>query len=160
MSLEFALDLVQQGILRPDQLIRLIDATGGHEPPLATLAIQNNLLTVHQVNEILDLQSATRKSFRAWAVAMGWLSEEAMNELLDRQALTRPTICSAIIALGILSTHEVDQLYRAFQNRTRTPTATMQPPPPKFGMHRAPSGPANMTVARMAKMAPRADELA
>jgi hypothetical protein len=152
MSLEFALNLVEQGILQPDQLLRLINATSGHEPPLATLAIQNNLLTVHQVNQILDLQSATRKSFRAWAVAMGWLTEETMNELLDRQALTRPTLCGAMIALGILSEREVDQLYRAFQNRTRPAAATMQPPPPKFGMHRAQLGQASIAPVAAAKV--------
>ena len=136
MSLEFALDLVRQRILSPQELLQLLDRTESDRRPFGRVAIELGLLSIRQVHEIHELQATSRRSFGAWASALGWLTEDEVHALVAHQQLTRPAICGALVELGILDAVEVAALYRTFQRRTaRHAVDATCPPPPKFRKH-------------------------
>lgn len=98
----FLVQLVQQGVVTPQQAIDALAAQVAAHRKLGQLALERRMLSAGDVMLILRVQSEEGGLFGAIAVELGLMTDEGVGELLRAQRSLIPPLDVVLVQRGIL----------------------------------------------------------
>ena len=119
-QMEFALSLIDNGILTPEEFVEAVKLQVHARPQIGTLAVQLRKLNCRQVFAVLDKQcKAPAERFGDLAVELGYLAEEDLNELLATQSRRTPPMWEILIENRILPSAIVEEHHRVYRQSVK-----------------------------------------
>jgi len=110
--------MVQQGIIRKEELQKALDAQKYNTIPLGQLAVQEGFIRSKDLFRILSAQRKETRSgmsFGKLAVEMGYLTQDQIEDLLVLQTQTNELLGESLISLGFLDKGRLIQSLRAYR---------------------------------------------
>jgi hypothetical protein len=159
MSLRFGLFLVEQGIISCDQFCGLLKVQQQSVPPISSIAVQQNILTIRQIAHVYQLmEQFSSTDFLNTAIKVGILNQPQIQKLRTAQQQAVPSLKQLIVDCELMTQPQLELLSRHFDKMEASPlalaaTATAkpvaesspstpsttgrhsQPPQPKFKTH-------------------------
>lgn len=111
--------LVEQNIIRENDLVRALAIQKTDRVPLGQLAMQNGLIDNKKLFRILSRQrkpEEKNKSFGKLAVAMEYLSQEQVETLLERQVHTNRLLGEILVSQGWVSQMDLIKALKNFRS--------------------------------------------
>ena len=108
--------LLNNHVVTPDQLLKLLSEQTGERLRLGTLAIDAGYMTADEVDSIVIMQTHEDKMFGELAVEMGYLTEAQVEELVGRQVPDYLVLGEKLIEHGYLDNHEFENLLLRYQS--------------------------------------------
>ena len=107
--------LLEQGLIRNEQLLATTQLQESRNRPLGSIAIDKGYLSAAQAAEINHRQQTTDRRFGELARELGLMSHEQIEDVLATQRATRIRIGEALVELGFISEKEVANQLQAFE---------------------------------------------
>ena len=114
--------LVEQNIIRQEDLDRALEIQKTDRIPLGQLAMQKGLIDNKQLFRILSRQrkpGEKDKSFGKLAVEMTFLSQEQVDTLLERQTHTNRLLGEILVSQGLVSQMELIKALKKFRSQNK-----------------------------------------
>lgn len=114
--------LVEQNIIRQEDLARALELQKTDRIPLGQLAMQKGLIDNKQLFRILSRQRKPEerdKSFGKLAVEMDYLSQEQIEALLERQTHTNRLLGEILVSQGLVSQMELIKALKKFRSQNK-----------------------------------------
>jgi hypothetical protein len=114
--------LVEQNIIRPEDLARALELQKTDRVPLGQLALQKGLIDNKQLFRILSRQRKPEekdKTFGKLAVEMEYLSQEQVETLLERQTHTNRLLGEILVSQGSVSQMELIKALKKFRSENK-----------------------------------------
>jgi hypothetical protein len=114
--------LVEQNIIRQEDLARALELQKTDRIPLGQLAMQKGLIDNKQLFRILSRQRKPEerdKSFGKLAVEMEYLSQEQIEALLERQTHTNRLLGEILVSQGLVSQMELIKALKKFRSENK-----------------------------------------
>lgn len=114
--------LVEQNIIRPEDLARALELQKTDRVPLGQLALQKGLIDNKQLFRILSRQRKSEernKTFGKLAVEMEYLSQEQVETLLERQTHTNRLLGEILVSQGSVSQMELIKALKKFRSENK-----------------------------------------
>lgn len=114
--------LVEQNIIREEDLARALELQKTDRIPLGQLAMQKGLIDNKQLFRILSRQRKPEerdKNFGKLAVEMEYLSQEQVEALLERQTHTNHLLGEILVSQGLVSQMELIKALRKFRSQNK-----------------------------------------
>ena len=114
--------LVEQSIIRPEDLARALELQKTDRVPLGQLALQKGLIDNKQLFRILSRQrkpEERNKTFGKLAVEMGYLTQEQVETLLERQTHTNRLLGEILVSQGSVSQKELIKALKKFRSENK-----------------------------------------
>ena len=114
--------LVEQNIVRPEDLARALELQKTDRVPLGQLAMQKGLIDNKQLFRVLSRQrkpEEKNKSFGKLAVAMQYLSQEQVETLLEQQTHTNRLLGEILVSQGWVSQMELIKALKRFRSENK-----------------------------------------
>jgi len=109
--------LLENGLVRGDQLVSAVAIQSTTNVMLGTRAIDAGLMTAADVEKVNIMQRAVDKRFGELAVENGMLTEEQLKGLLTSQKQERLFLGEALIKTGALTSEQLGQQLEAFKKQ-------------------------------------------
>lgn len=113
---EFLLD---QGLVKEEELVSALDEQQKNKMPLGQMAVQKGLLDSKDLYKVLTEQRKRLRDandFGRIAMEMGLLKEEQVNELVESQSTTNELLGNLLVGKGILPREKLVQLLRDYNS--------------------------------------------
>jgi hypothetical protein len=104
----FAFDLVDEGRISADSLVKALRQQMRRRRPIGQLAIEHALMTTTQVLEVLAQQANSDLPFGELAVELGFLTRENISQLILRQIELLPSIDDMLVQTGAISRRDLE----------------------------------------------------
>jgi hypothetical protein len=114
--------LVEQNIIRLEDLDRALELQKTDRIPLGQLAMQRGLIDNKQLFRILSRQRKPEerdKNFGKLAVEMEYLSQEQVETLLERQTHTNRLLGEILVSQGLVSQMELIKALKKFRSENK-----------------------------------------
>ncbi len=114
--------LVEQSIIRQEDLDRALEIQKTDRVPLGQLAMQKGLINNKQLFRILSRQrkpDEKSKSFGKLAVEMEYLDQGQVETLLERQTHTNRLLGEILVSQGLVSQMELIKALKKFRSQDK-----------------------------------------
>lgn len=114
--------LVEQNLLRKEDLERALALQKIDRMPLGQLALQQGLISNQKLFRILSRQRKPEdkdKNFGKLAVEMGFLEQEQIESLLERQTHTNRLLGEILVSLGLVAQIDLIKALKRFRALTQ-----------------------------------------
>lgn len=114
--------LVEQNIIRGEDLARALEIQKTDRVPLGQLALQKGLIDNKQLFRILSRQrkpEEKNKNFGKLAVEMGYLDQDQIETLLERQTHTNRLLGEILVTQGLVSQMDLIKALKKFRSQNK-----------------------------------------
>lgn len=114
--------LVEQKIIREEDLGRALEIQKTDRVPLGQLALQNRLIDNKQLFRILSRQRRPEekdKNFGQLAVEMGYLGQDQVEDLLERQTHTNRLLGEILVSEGWVTQVDLIKALKKFRSENK-----------------------------------------
>lgn len=114
--------LVQQAIIREQDLARALEIQKTDRVPLGQLALQTGLISNKQLFRILSRQRKPEekdKTFGKLAVELEYLTPEQIETLLERQTHTNRLLGEILVSQGLVSQMDLIKALKKFRSQNK-----------------------------------------
>jgi len=114
--------LVEQNIIRQEDLTRALELQKTDRVPLGQLAMQKGLIDNKQLFRILSRQMKPEerdKTFGKLAIEMEYLSQRQVETLLERQTHTNRLLGEILVSQGLVSQMELIKALKKFRSENK-----------------------------------------
>jgi hypothetical protein len=114
--MQFAMYLVDNGVLSCDEYYEAAKLQQHSRPQLGALAIEARLMTVKQLFAVLSLQcDEPNTRFGELAVRLGFLTAEDLTQLLAEQERRAKPLIDVLVDEDFLSAEDVEHHYAVYR---------------------------------------------
>ena len=114
--------LVEQNIIRSEDLVRALELQKTDRIPLGQLALQEKLIDNKQLFRVLSRQRKPEdrdKTFGKLAVEMEYLNQEQVEELLEQQTHTTRLLGEILVSQGSVSQKDLIKALKKFRSENK-----------------------------------------
>lgn len=114
--------LVEQNIIRGEDLARALEIQKTDRVPLGQLALQKGLIDNKQLFRILSRQrkpEEKNKNFGKLAVEMEYLDQDQIETLLERQTHTNRLLGEILVTQGLVSQMDLIKALKKFRSQNK-----------------------------------------
>ena len=114
--------LVEQNIIRGEDLARALEIQKTDRVPLGQLALQKGLIDNKQLFRILSRQrkpEEKNKNFGKLAVEMEYLDQDQIETLLERQTHTNRLLGEILVTQGLVSQMNLIKALKKFRSQNK-----------------------------------------
>ncbi len=111
--------LLNQGLVKEDDLVSALDEQQQNKMPMGQMAVQKGLLDSKDLFKVLTEQRKRLRDandFGRIAMEMGMLNETQVNELVESQTTTNELLGNLLVGKGILPREKLVQVLRDFNS--------------------------------------------
>ncbi|MBI2264376.1 MAG: chemotaxis protein CheX [Armatimonadetes bacterium] len=107
--------LLERGILRGDQLLKVVELQRSRAKKLGEIAVAKEYLSQNQVDFVLEEQKKTDKMFGELAVTLRLLTPNQVDEIIKEQKAIHTFLGQAVVELGFATGSQMAKLLMEFR---------------------------------------------
>lgn len=112
--MQFGMYLLTIGRINAAQLAEAVRRQMHTRPMIGNLAVEQEMLTPDEVQRVLGAQTTTHAPFGELAIEMGLLSQTDVNQLLALQVQRTESLGLVLVETGAMTSAELEDEMRAF----------------------------------------------